>query len=202
MEPAAAPPRLRKIARHVWPDRARLRRDPLPTPYPASEGDDDPTLSAEQRAAIGARGEAAVSELVEAAMGRRGVPACSAAIVKRGAVVWARAWGWANVERRIVATTDTIFALASVTKTVTSVALMQLHEAGLVSLDEPVSTYLPFPVAHPAHPAQPITLRMLASHTAAIADTTVWMSGGRMGSGLGYAGGGPHPTLCPPSHHI
>eukprot|EP01045_Picozoa_sp_COSAG04_P038263 COSAG04_NODE_10167_length_799_cov_1.691429_1_plen_62_part_01 len=46
MEPAAAPPRLREIARHVWPDRERLRGR-LPTPSPTSEGDDDPTLSAE-----------------------------------------------------------------------------------------------------------------------------------------------------------
>ena len=80
---------------------------------------------------------------------------------------------------------DTIFALASITKTVTSVALMQLYEAGLLSLDVDVSIYLPFRVTHPQHGAAPITLRSLMSHTAAIADTTVWMSSDRLGSGLG-----------------
>jgi CubicO group peptidase (beta-lactamase class C family) len=177
---------IRCVARH-------LLQQPAATPVAADDA--DPLLTTEQRAAIASDGEAAVAELILAAMERQGVPAVSAAIVKRGAVVWARAFGQANVERRVPATTDTIFALASVTKTVTGVALMQLHEAGLVDLDADVSTYLPFAVSHPLHPARPITLRALMSHTASINDTTVWMASGAMGSGLGYAGGDPTVNL-------
>ena len=179
---------LRAVAAHLQPQPAAASEsEGLEEPKP--DQNTPPLLSAAHRADITARGSAAVEELIVASMATAQIPAVSVSIVKRGEVAWAQAFGLANVERQIPATTDTIFGLASVTKTVTAVAVMQLYEAGLVELDVDVSLYLPFPVIHPGHPNTPVTLRALMTHTAAISDAQVWMGNGKMGQGLGYAGG-------------
>lgn len=65
---------------------------------------------------------------------------------------------------------DTLFRIASVSKFVTTIGLMQLVEQGRIDLDADVSRYLGFLLRNPAFPDTPITTRMLLSHTASIAD--------------------------------
>ena len=98
------------------------------------------------------------------------VPGLSACIVRDGAVAWAGAYGWANIAQRRRTTTDTIFMLASISKTVMATAVMQAVETGLLDLDADVDDVLPFPVRNPRHPAARITLRMLLTHTSSIRD--------------------------------
>jgi CubicO group peptidase (beta-lactamase class C family) len=69
------------------------------------------------------------------------IPAYSAAIVKDQKVVWARGFGYADVENKIPATEHTPYHLASLTKTFASTILMQLVQEGKVKLDDPVSKY-------------------------------------------------------------
>jgi CubicO group peptidase (beta-lactamase class C family) len=64
---------------------------------------------------------------------------------------------------RIPATTDTLYDLASLTKTFTAVLALRLHEQGALALDAPVATYLPSFVDKPA-----ITVRMLLTHTSGL----------------------------------
>ena len=155
-----------------------------PVQKPVSSGSDGFALA-----------EEALAELITKLMIENDVPAVSACIIKRGQLVWSRAFGLANLERNIPASTETIFALASVTKTITAVGLMQLEEIGLVDLDVDVSEYLPFRVQHPLHKQAVITLRGLMTHTASINDSQLWMGDGRLGSGLGAAGGDPTVNL-------
>jgi CubicO group peptidase (beta-lactamase class C family) len=124
---------LRAVAAHLQPQPAAASEsEGLEEPPPKLDQNTPPPLSAALRADIAARGSAAVDELILASMATAEIPAVSVSIVKRGEVAWAKTFGLANVERHIPATTDTIFGLASVTKTVTAVAVMQLYEAGLV----------------------------------------------------------------------
>ena len=97
-------------------------------------------------------------------------PGLSAAVVRGGKVVWAKAYGFADVAKRVRTTTDTAFMLASVSKTVTATAMMQLVDDGKVGLDAPIDPYLPFTVRNPRFPRIPITVRMLLTHTSSIAD--------------------------------
>lgn len=69
------------------------------------------------------------------------IPAYSAAIVKDQKVLWARGFGYADVENKIPATEHTPYHLASLTKTFASTILMQLVHEGKVRLDDPVSKY-------------------------------------------------------------
>ena len=69
------------------------------------------------------------------------IPGMSAVIVKDQEVLWAKGFGYADFENRIAATPDTIYHIASLTKTFAATLLMQLVEQGKLDLDEPVSYY-------------------------------------------------------------
>ena len=78
---------------------------------------------------------------VEADRNALGIPGLSMVVIKDGDVVSARGLGYADVERRIPATPDTLYHLASVTKTFTAILVLKLVEEGKLDLDEPVSHY-------------------------------------------------------------
>lgn len=111
------------------------------------------------------------------------LPSLSTAVVAGQEVVRERAYGWANIEEELHATPDTVYILASVSKTVIGAAFMQLWEAGSVDLEADVGTYLPFEVRNPAHPKASITPRMLLTHTSSIVDRWIW---GTMGEPTEY----------------
>ena len=69
------------------------------------------------------------------------IPGMSAAIVRDGQLIWARGFGYADVENQIPAGPDTPYHLASVTKPFAAVIIMQLVQEGKLSLDDPVSRY-------------------------------------------------------------
>ncbi|HEX8247169.1 MAG TPA: serine hydrolase, partial [Pyrinomonadaceae bacterium] len=69
------------------------------------------------------------------------IPALSAAVVKDRKVVWAKGFGFADLENKIPATEHTPYHLASLTKTFASTILMQLVQEGKIKLDDPVSKY-------------------------------------------------------------
>ena len=69
------------------------------------------------------------------------IPAYSAAIVKDQKVIWAKGFGFADIENKIPATEHTPYHLASLTKTFGSTILMQLVQDGKIKLDDPVSKY-------------------------------------------------------------
>src|SRR5678815_242515 len=69
------------------------------------------------------------------------IPAYSAAIVRNQKVIWAKGFGYVDVENKIPATEHTAYHLASLTKTFASTILMQLVQEGKIKLDDPVSKY-------------------------------------------------------------
>lgn len=93
-----------------------------------------------------------------------------AALVKDGELLWFGNYGLANREENIPVTESTIYMLASVSKTITVTAVMQLYEDGLFQLDDAVNDYLPFDVYNPNYPDSVITITQLLTHTSAIRD--------------------------------
>ena len=94
-------------------------------------------------------------------------------IVRDGRVVLQEAAGMANIEKRKPMTPDTIFWIASMTKSITATAAMILVDEGKLTLDEPASKWIPelAKVKVGDRPlARPITLRDLLSHTSGIPD--------------------------------
>lgn len=111
-----------------------------------------------------------LKEFARNKMAKAGIPALSVAYIRGGKISSAWALGTADPERGIPADEETIFQIASVSKTVTATAAMQLAERGLIDLDADIDRYLPFAVDHPAHPDALISARMLLAHRSGIAD--------------------------------
>jgi CubicO group peptidase (beta-lactamase class C family) len=94
----------------------------------------------------------------------------AAGVVVDGDLVWARAFGWADRDRHVPMGTASISRIGSISKTVTATLMMRLVDQGVLSLDDPVSRYLPEirEIADPRPGAPPVTFRLLASHTAGL----------------------------------
>jgi CubicO group peptidase (beta-lactamase class C family) len=104
------------------------------------------------------------------AMATKHIPGFAGAIVKDGQIYWTGAYGWADIGAAIPVQDSTLFMLASISKTITGTAMMQLYDQGLFDLDDPIGDHLSFPVVSPNHPGTPITFRMLLTHTSGMRD--------------------------------
>ncbi|HVW63265.1 MAG TPA: serine hydrolase domain-containing protein [Puia sp.] len=93
----------------------------------------------------------------------------SAAVVDKGRLIWANAYGYASSDKDIPADTGTIYRVCSITKMFTVTLFMQLVEEGRVKLDDLAETYVPEVKLLPGYNRQMrFTLRQLASHTSGL----------------------------------
>jgi CubicO group peptidase (beta-lactamase class C family) len=105
---------------------------------------------------------------VPARMAETGVPGVSIALVRDGAVAWARGWGIANVLTRAPVDERTVFSAASNGKPLAAFAALRLVEAGTLSLDEPLRAALDARWAAPA--GDGVTLRQVLTHTSGLSN--------------------------------
>jgi CubicO group peptidase (beta-lactamase class C family) len=107
---------------------------------------------------------------VAAGLATTNTPGISVAIVREGRTAFSAGYGYADVEKARRVTADSVFQIASVSKTVTGLAMMMLWEDGRFRLDDAIAPHLDFPVAHPKFPEAPITFWHLFTHTSGISD--------------------------------
>ena len=79
-------------------------------------------------------------------------------------------FGYRDKEENLLSTSDTIYRIASISKTVGAIGLLQLVEKGLINLKEDISTYLGYKVRNPKYPNHIITVEMLTTQTSSILD--------------------------------
>jgi CubicO group peptidase (beta-lactamase class C family) len=120
-----------------------------------------------------ARSMEAIAELVPAAE-----PGCSAAVGRKGAVIWAGAGGLADLANGIPVTTSTRFDIASVSKQFTATAILMLQREGLLSVGDPIGMYVD---GLPAW-GTTVTLDQLIHHTSRIPD--YWVELDKIGIGF------------------
>ena len=89
------------------------------------------------------RAAAAIDASLRGAVERKDVPGVVALVTDRQRVLYQGAFGVADVSSGRALTTDALFRIASMTKAITSTALMQLVEQGRIALDDPAEKYLP-----------------------------------------------------------
>jgi len=145
---------------------------------------------------------ARIDAVIEDHIARREIAGAVALVARRGSIAHLKAYGMRDVEAGRPMRTDTLFRIASMTKPVTSVAVMLLYEEGKLLLSDPVSLYLPefadmkvLPPedsagAAPLPARRPITIRHLLTHTSGL--TYHWNK--RLGKTLQEAGV-PHGLL-------
>ena len=93
----------------------------------------------------------------------------SAAVVIGQEVIWAKGYGTIDAARSVPATPDTIYSICSISKLFTSVAIMQLVDAGKLRLDDDIATVLPgFDMIRSDPDSGPITIRSMLSHSSGL----------------------------------
>ncbi|MFN2377379.1 MAG: serine hydrolase domain-containing protein [Candidatus Binatia bacterium] len=114
--------------------------------------------------------------LVEGQIETHAIPGLGAALIRGGQVVWARGYGLRHSSPDRPVLPDTPFLLASISKTVTATAVLQLVEDGVFGLDDDIDAILDFDVDNPLVPGdETITVRHLLTHTSGLADDeSVW----------------------------
>ncbi len=101
------------------------------------------------------------------------IPGLILVIVKADEPVFVKGYGYADLETRSPVTPETLFELASCSKSFTALAALHLEEQGLINLDSPVSHYLPWFYVTYNGEKHKITLRQLLHHTSGISWTTI-----------------------------
>lgn len=100
----------------------------------------------------------------------------SVAVVKKGNIIYNHSFGLKNVATNSPLANNDIFRIASISKSFSATSIMQLIEAGKLSLDDDFSKLVGFTIRNPKFPATVITLRMVMSHTASINDSQGYFS--------------------------
>ena len=94
----------------------------------------------------------------------------SVVVVKGDKVVYQQAFGYRDKDTREPLDVNDIFRIASISKSFSGMSVMQLVEAGKMSLDDDVNGILGMDIHNPRYPDIPVTIKMLLSHTSGMSD--------------------------------
>ena len=95
----------------------------------------------------------------------------SVAVVKKNKIIYTHSFGLKDIATNTPLTDDCLFRIASVSKSFTATAIMQLVEAKKLSLDDDISNLIGFKIRNPKFPETVITIRMLLMHRSSINDS-------------------------------
>lgn len=107
-----------------------------------------------------------LKEYIERQISMLNAPGIAIGLTHRERILHVGGYGLANLETGLPVEVDTLFQIGSISKSFTSIVLLQLQEQGLLDINDPVTKYLPWLEISSEY--NPITLRHLMSHTAGI----------------------------------
>jgi len=120
-------------------------------------------------ATVSDRRFAAVRGRILAQMEAEKTPSLAVAVAQHGRLLWMEAFGWADRDRGVPATPETVYALGSLSKSLTATGLMVLVQRGEISLDAPVNRYIAGLLDLGDTPAEEVSVRRVATMVAGIA---------------------------------
>jgi serine beta-lactamase-like protein LACTB len=123
-----------------------------------------PTHSFAQDSKLHPAKRAQIDAAVSKFMASTHIPGLSVAVVENGEYKWAGGYGFADLENNVPASEHTLFRLASISKSLTATAALQLWERGKLDLDAPVQKYCP---SFPEKP-WPVSTRQVMGHIGGI----------------------------------
>jgi CubicO group peptidase (beta-lactamase class C family) len=118
----------------------------------------------------------AVDDYIKSEMQKRRIPGLALAVVKEGKLVMAKGYGVASLEHEVPVTPQTVFAIASLDKQLTAMAVMMLVEEGKIGLDDHITKYF----ETPPDTWKNIEVRHLLTHTAGLQDDFIERVNGRI----------------------
>jgi CubicO group peptidase (beta-lactamase class C family) len=98
------------------------------------------------------------------------LPGAAVGIVRDGGLAWSHGYGYADRDGSSVPDPQTLYRVASITKTFTASSILQLRDAGRLRLDDPLVAHVPeaAAISNPFGPVEDITLRRLLLHTSGL----------------------------------
>jgi len=97
------------------------------------------------------------------------IPGVAIGVVDNQKLIWAKGFGYSDVESKKLMTPETLCRIASITKTFTAAAIMQLRDQGKLRLDDPITRFLPWYQIKSRFAAEPpITIENLLTHTSGL----------------------------------
>ncbi len=110
-----------------------------------------------------------IGKIAETSIAEQGLAGLSLSVVYTDQPIFAKGFGYADIETQTPVRADSLFHTASISKLFVATSIMQLADRGLIDLDAPAANYLPgFPFS--SDPGTPISIRMMLSHSAGIPD--------------------------------
>ncbi len=106
---------------------------------------------------------------IRAQMDYHNLPGISVGIIYDQELIYAKGFGYSNLEDKTPATAQTLYRIASISKTFTATAIMQLRDEGKLRLDDPIEKFLPgFNIKNPFSDTREITVFQLITHTSGL----------------------------------
>ena len=104
------------------------------------------------------------------------LPGMAVGIVVGEELVYSKGFGFRDVGAKAPVDADTVFRIASMTKSITGLAVLKLRDEGKLSLDDPAAKYVPelAGIHYPTHDSAPITVRQLLTHSAGLPEDNAW----------------------------
>jgi D-alanyl-D-alanine carboxypeptidase len=109
----------------------------------------------------------AVEKIAATVIDRKATPSVAIGVAKNGRLVFAKAYGYRNLDDKVPADADTMYGIGSNTKQFTAAAILMLRDEGKLDVDAPVGRYLPG-IAH----GNEVLIRNLLTHTGGYAEFT------------------------------
>jgi len=126
----------------------------------------------EQLKAQNAKAEAEFKAVME----KYNAVGAAVAVVKEGKIIYTHSFGLKDLENKRPLTDQDIFRIASISKSFSATSIMQLVEAGKISLDDDFGDLVGFKIRNPKFPDQRITLKMALSHTSSLNDSQGYLN--------------------------
>lgn len=112
---------------------------------------------------------AGIKETIVEKIDKGEIPSMSVAVAENGKIIWMESFGWSDKENRIKATPETLYSIASLSKTLTATGIMKLSEKGLVDLDQDIQTYFGEPeLKYYVESDKKVSCRHLLTHTSGL----------------------------------
>jgi len=97
------------------------------------------------------------------------IPGASISIIENGGIKWIGTFGYADKEEKIKINKDTVYQVASISKSATAVGIMKLVEVGIINLDDPIEKYITrWQIPDSIYDKNEVTIRRVLSHTAGL----------------------------------
>lgn len=120
--------------------------------------------------------QAAIDELYRQHAQKNNFPSLVYGVVADGQLLWTGSIGYTDVAKKVKADSRSVFRVASMSKSFTALAILQLRDSGLLQLDDPAETYIPElkDMQYPTADAPKITIRQLLTHAAGFPEDNPW----------------------------